>query len=321
MAGLLILVCVVFPNSSIASNPAIYTVGLSSGRPAFGNLVGSTSGTATFTETPAGVITASNGGDFDPHAASRTVSAQTITVNCGTGNNCGNQNVRIQVTLGTLTGRITSATMTATMGTAILVSGTTSGSALDFTIKPIGKSSSKNFTLGFTINASQAGTVSASTAPYTIIASGGVADTSGSNATSASAAIYKGLSLGSTQNLDFGSIVVGASSGTVALNALGTTRAATGGVTLVKSQASNPVLPALFSISGETGTNVTVSFTTDSLTGPGTTMTFAANSTVVGVVTLGSSATPVTVGGTVTVNASQTPGVYNGMVHMTVSYN
>jgi len=327
-AGLLILVCVVFPTKSLASGGgATYTVGLSSGRPAFGNLVVGSSGSSTYTETPAGSITPSGGGDFDPHAGSRTILPQTITINCNDTSSCTSQNVRIQVTLGTLTGRITSATMTAAMGSAVLVSGTTTGTSLDFTIGPVGRLSSKTFTLGFTINVSNSGTT-ASTVPYSIVASGATKDISGTNASQATATIYKGLTLSAPQNLNFGAIVV-TGAGTVSLNALGTTRVATGGVTLLKSQSSNPVQPAWFTIDGESGVNVTVAFTTQPLTGAGTAMTFSANSCAVGVITLpvttsNSSCTTlpdITVGGSVTVGATQAPGVYTGGVTMTVNYN
>jgi hypothetical protein len=321
LAGVALLVCVVFPTTSLAG-AASYSVGLSSGRPAFGNLVASSSGTATFVETPAGLITTADG-DFDPHASSRTVTAQTITVSCNNNATCGTQNVHIVVTLGSLSTRITSASLSATMGTASLVSGTTSGTSLDFVIGPIGNGSSKNFNLGMTITIGTGGTSTTASAVYSITATGGAKDGVGTNSTQASAKIYKGLTVAwANQDLNFGAIVADPStSGTVVLNALTLVRAKTGGVTLLKSQSTNPVLPALFTINGETGVNVTVSYTTTPLTGPGTGgLTFSSNATVVGVATLPVT-NPVVVGGTVSIGAGQTPGVYSGHVTMTVSYN
>lgn len=318
LAGLIFLVCVFVANSALATT---YTVGLTAGRPAFGNLVAS-SGGATFTETPSGSITLTSGtGGFDPPAGSRTVSAQTITISCDASNPCGTNVVTVTVTPGTPTGRITGYSFTATMGTAVLngSGNVTSGSSLSFKINAVGKSNSKNFTLGIALTVDQAGTTTASTLPYTVVASA-ASSTSGTNSTSASATVYKGISVSSSQNLGFGSIVVNGS-GTVALNALGTARAVTGGVVMVNSQAADPVQPAVFTIGGETGTNVSLSFTTTSLTGPGTSMGFTQNSSQVGTITLSSGSTSLTVGGTVTVGSSQTPGTYNGSVTLTVNYN
>src|SRR5665213_274170 len=179
LAGVALLVCVVFPTSSLAA-AASYSVGLSANRPAFGNLVAGSAGTATFVETPAGSISTSDG-DFDPHAGSRTVTAQTITVNCSNNATCGTQNVHMVITLGSLPTRVTAATLTATMGTATKVSGTTTGTSLDFIIGPIGNGSSKTFTLGMTITIGTGGTSTAANVPYSITATGGSTDTVGTN--------------------------------------------------------------------------------------------------------------------------------------------
>jgi hypothetical protein len=322
LAGATLLVCVVFPTASLAS-AASYSVGLGANRPAFGKLVAGSSGVATFVETPTGSISTADG-DFDPHAGSRTVTAQTITVSCANNTTCNSQNVHIVVTRGALPvgGRITAASLTAGMGTATLVSGTTSGTNLDFIIGPVGNGSSKTFNLGMTITIGTSGSTTSNNVPYSITATGGAKDAVGTNSSQSTATIYKGLTVSwQSQNLDFGAIVADpASSGSVVLNALTLARAQTGGVTLLKSQSTNPVLPALFKIDGEAGISVTVSYSTTSLTGPGTALAFAANANVVGLVTL-PVADPIVVGGTVAIGAGQTPGVYSGHVTMMVNYN
>lgn len=114
-------------------------------------------------------------------------------------------------------------------------------------------------------------------------------------------------------DLDFGTIVSGASAGTVAVNAAG---AASCSASIV---CSGSTTAAGFNVSGTSGATVDVSTdATVTLTGPTDTMSASLTPSATSIVLDGTDA--FTVGGTLSVAANQADGAYVGSFDVTVSY-
>ncbi|HEY0626299.1 MAG TPA: DUF4402 domain-containing protein [Allosphingosinicella sp.] len=137
---------------------------------------------------------------------------------------------------------------------------------------------------------------------------------------SAKAKVLKQLALTKNVDLDFGTIVAGASASTVVVNAAGT---ATCGAGLT---CSGTTTAANFKVEGSNNSVVTVSVPAsvslaNQTVGSSATMsaTFAAPATLL-LTTSGSAGTPLVFGGTLNIGASQEEGVYNGTFNVTVDY-
>ncbi len=114
-------------------------------------------------------------------------------------------------------------------------------------------------------------------------------------------------------DLDFGTIVSGASAATVAINAAGAANCSAGIV------CSGTTSAAGFDVTGTNGETVDISTdTTVLLTGPTDTMTASLTPSVTSMVLGGGDA--FTVGGTLNVGAGQDDGAYVGNFTVTVSY-
>lgn len=158
-------------------------------------------------------------------------------------------------------------------------------------------------------------------------ASGAQASTS---STSATATIVAPLSLGLARDLDFGTIIPGATQGTVSVNPATGARTPAGGVTLVNSIYG----AALFNITGTKSKSYTIKFSSGNVTIRNT-----ANTNIRMTVNLLTSDLPANgngtyrgtydatgkasfhVGGTLTVAANQTPGSYTGIYNVEVNYD
>jgi len=150
------------------------------------------------------------------------------------------------------------------------------------------------------------------------------------SSTSATATIVVPLSLGLARDLDFGTIIPGATQGTVSVNPATGVRTPSGGVTLVNSIYG----AALFNITGTKNRNYTIKFTNKSITIKNT-----ANTNIKMTVNLFTSDLPSNgngtytssydatgkasfhVGGTLAVAANQAPGSYTGTFDVEVNYN
>ena len=140
------------------------------------------------------------------------------------------------------------------------------------------------------------------------------------SATPAAAAIYKGLTLAKTANLDFGSVITGTSSGSLVL-------APSGGVTttgVTQVTGSTPVAAA-FTATGHAGSGINITLPASPITmsdGASHTMTvsaFTSNPSGSGTLTGGTLA--FNVGATLNVGANQAEGSYSGTFDVTVVYN
>jgi hypothetical protein len=132
----------------------------------------------------------------------------------------------------------------------------------------------------------------------------------------ASAQIQQAISITEDTAMDFGTIAVDTSGGTVTIDSAGSV-SGPAGYTFSGSPAAGT-----FTASGDASTAVTISFTAGSLTGPGTAMTLNNFTHDAG----GSPATDGTgdltfnVGADLAVNASQASGAYSGTYTVTVNY-
>ena len=135
--------------------------------------------------------------------------------------------------------------------------------------------------------------------------------------TNARARVLKQLTITQTSELNFGTIVAGASAGTVAIAVDGT---ATCGAGLTCTGATTA---AGFDVTGSNGTLVTVtapsSVTLQNLAGDTMTASLSAPATMT-LNNSGNSPTPLVFGGTLNVGASQADGAYNVQFNVSVDY-
>src|SRR5262245_23261294 len=148
----------------------------------------------------------------------------------------------------------------------------------------------------------------------------GAQSNSATSSCNATATIVTGLSLSKTADLNFGSVVPGASAGTVVITPAGA-RSATGGASLgsatgtsagafqvtgLAGAAYSITLPAATSIASG-GNNMTVNTFTSTPNGTGT-LNGGGNQSL-------------SIGATLQVGASQPTGTYSGSFNVTVTYN
>lgn len=132
----------------------------------------------------------------------------------------------------------------------------------------------------------------------------------------ASAQIQQAISITEDTQMDFGTIAVDGSGGTVTITAAGSV-SGPAGYTFSGSPAGGT-----FTASGDASTAVTISFTDGSLTGPGTAMTLNNFTHDAGgtPTTDGTGDLTFNVGADLVVNASQASGAYSGTYVVTVNY-
>lgn len=130
------------------------------------------------------------------------------------------------------------------------------------------------------------------------------------------ATIATPIGIAASANLEFGSVVAGASAGTVTISTAGA-RSVTG-----VTELGGTLQAASFNVTGEGTSTYSISFSSgDTLTGPGTAMS-------INTFTNDAGATPALTGGTdsfnmgatLNVGASQTAGSYSGSFTVTVDY-
>ena len=132
----------------------------------------------------------------------------------------------------------------------------------------------------------------------------------------ASAQIQQAISITEDTAMDFGTVAVDGSGGTVTISTAGAVTGP-GGYTFSGSPAAGT-----FTASGDASTAVTISFTAGSLTGPGTAMTLNNFTHDAGgsPTTDGTGDLTFNVGGDLVVNAAQASGAYSGTYTVTVNY-
>jgi hypothetical protein len=135
----------------------------------------------------------------------------------------------------------------------------------------------------------------------------------------ATATIITPLAITRTAQMDFGSLFVSTTPGTVVINPVTSTRSATGGCTLVGATVS----PATFTVTGLPAAVYTISLPASAIITDGTNNltvdVFTSDPTPTGTLTAGTST--LRVGATLNVPASQTPGIYTSAAAFTVTVN
>ncbi|GAB4395081.1 MAG: hypothetical protein Tsb0032_26170 [Kiloniellaceae bacterium] len=157
--------------------------------------------------------------------------------------------------------------------------------------------------------------VAAGVAGFGVVASASVAfatDQTGN----ASAQIQQAISITEDTAMDFGTVAVDGSGGTVTISTAGAV-SGPAGYTFSGSPAAGT-----FTASGDASTAVTISFTAGSLTGPGTAMALNNFTHDAGgsPTTDGTGDLTFNVGGDLVVNAAQASGSYSGTYTVTVNY-
>lgn len=250
-----------------------------------------------------------------------------VTITCGNPSVCANDRPVVTVaSSGTATGRAAGLTnFTVSPGTATFSSAPNGTNPVIFTLDPIGRRASDTFFLGFDLPINGSGTTGNATSGFSITITRANGNGPSTGLGTATANVFRGITLTKTSNLVFGRIVRPASgAGTVAVNA-SSTRVLTG--TGSFGLATPTPAAAAVSISGEGGQSVTVtvpsSFPLSNGTSAITVNTSATGSGAQALSgTLGSTGSlAVAVGGSFPITSTTPPGVYIGNFVISVQYN
>jgi hypothetical protein len=303
--------------TGITAGPALGKVGAAS--------VANGGSATTFTVNAAtGAVTVSGSGGRVLSATARV----TVTVQC-TGGNChGGGNGKI-TTIGTPTGRAGALANFTVAGPGVTMTSQTSSTTLFDLTNGLNNGDTETFTVGmdFPIDGdSSGGSSGAATSAFLVQVASGNGTPSGSTMGTATATVYRGLSVTKAHDMALGSILRPTSgSGTVAVDATTGDVSVTGAGTAFGSTSARS--RAAFTVSGEGGETITFSV-------PGTfDMTSGANSLTV--TTTSSTTSPATLSGTAGAAGSLTLGVggsfpitsttpfgtYHGVFTVTVAYN
>lgn len=293
-----------------------------------GNVASAASGQTVFKvdSSTGSVSVTGNGGRVSTGAANVTV-----TVTCGNQTQCATDTPVVTISSsGTPTGRAAALTnFTVTAGTAVFQTGPNGTNPVTITLGPLGQNGSKTFRLGFDFPVNATGTTGSATSRFTVGITRSVGGNPGSGTASgtATATVFRAITISKTADLAFGKIVRPSSgSGTVSLTAAGS-RSVTGTGTVALSSPSPTA--AAFSVSGEGGQAVTITIPASfDMTSGANSLTVTTVSTGGGVQTLsstlgnaGSPPTAITVGGSFPVTSSTPTGSYTGNLTVTVQYN
>lgn len=155
-----------------ASAPAFAQISISRSpttSPVIGTVVRGSSAT-TFSVSTAGVVTRASGNAIRLSTAS--VTPPTVTITCGSNNNCKNKDVRVTVTATGASddGSISRFRMGALTGATYRTSAPADGASLTFDLRPIGVSRSASFPLGMDVLLAAAADSGTDTFTYTVTA-------------------------------------------------------------------------------------------------------------------------------------------------------
>lgn len=308
------------------SRAQTYTVDVQGGQPDIGRVVSSPSGATVFRMNPAtGAVTRTSGSGV---RLSTGLARTRVTISCGSSGTCNNSKVNLRIgSLGSSTGRAGDLTnFTISMGTASLDSSPTGSDPIRFTLKPIGKNSSKTFWLGADLpidgNIGGGMTGAASSGFYVYAARYNQSPASGDTGV-AVATVFRPISLSKNSNLSFGRFMKPTSgAGSVTVTPAGS-RELTNVVAVPTPAAGS----ASYTVEGEGGRSISLSIPASfTMTGPGgpltvQTLTDAQPAPVLSAGTGMGGSYGFQVGGALTLNSSTKSGGYTGSFAVTVSYN
>lgn len=328
----------------IAAIPAVaqtYTVQAPVTAPDFGILAAATTGTTTF-QNNGSVTVISGNGDY----VSGSVTRGQVTIRCvdgvGVPRRCNNANNKARVTVttnGSPTGRAQDITsFTAVAGTGVTLTGTTSGSSLDFvmsgwTLNNQDRSFFLNTQLPILGDNSSSSTTA--TAGFSVKAAlNPTAPTIGENQTAA-ATVRRSVTASKVYDIAFGTIIAPpkinniTQSGTVTIGFTvtaindGTSSRSAGGSSPPGIVAGSAYSGGLFTLNGQAGTVYSLTAPTNALmTGPGgsipVTLTPSRSS---GSYTMDPGGVGLGYGATITVDSDTASGSYSGSFQVSIAYN
>jgi len=317
----------------LASFPGLaqtYTVNGISPITAYGEVAAAVSGTTVFTQTNTTVAVQSGGGA----RIKGTVRRATVTIRCagsGSPNTCTVAGNRARIRVGALssTGRAgLIQEFTAINGTGT-ITGTTTGSLLDFTMTGWTGTGNLTFLLDTKLPVAgddTGGATGAQTSTfYVYVAKDPTVPTTGSTA-AATITIRRPLQMVKVSDLSFGTLVrqpSGASASVIVNNSTGI-RTQTGNVNLIALPNPAPSR-AQFTITGQPSTTFAISYSPTGnivMSNGASTLSVTTSKTATGNQTMPATGTlTLGVGGTISVLSTTARGQYSGNLTVTVTYN
>ena len=312
--------------AAIDARAQTITVSSISAGGSFGNLVSAPTAITTLTLAASGGTFTTSGGTGVRLTSGADV--YTVTIACGPQNACTTTNAKITIkNTGTPANRLGALTnFTVAMGTASQVVAPGTGSTINFTIGPIGKSSSKTFFVGFDtpLLADNSGKATgAGTSAFLVWAAASPTTPSVGLTSTVTANVFRPIAVSNTAGMQFGSIVKPATgSGTVTLTSGGVLTTSAGSILASTSHGA-----AGFSVSGEGAQAFTLTVPASFVMTTGAnSLTVTTSASASGAQTLssalGSSGSfTATVGGAFPISTSTVNGAYTGNLVVTVAYN
>ncbi|MGC6328792.1 DUF4402 domain-containing protein [Rhizorhabdus sp. FW153] len=332
MSGRYILVALV-ALFGVASYPVVaqtYTVNAISPITAYGEVAAAVSGTTVFAQTNTTVTVQSGSGA----RIKGTVRRATVTIRCagsGSPNTCSVAGNRARIRVGALssTGRAgLIQEFTAINGTGT-ITGTTTGSLLDFTMTGWTSTGNLTFLLDTKLPVAGDNTGGATGAQtstfYVYVAKDPTVPTTGSTA-AATITIRRPLQMVKVSDLSFGTLVrqpSGASASVIVNNSTGI-RTQTGNVNLIALPSPAPSR-AQYTITGQPSTTFAISYSPTGnivMSNGASTLSVTTSKTATGNQTMPATGTlTLGVGGTISVLSTTARGQYSGNLTVTVTYN
>jgi hypothetical protein len=327
--GVTALLPMAMPGSALAAPGTLAVTGitvLNLGKVG-GATVANGGGATTFTiDTSGGVSKSGQGG-----AVSSSVTPVTVTVKCSGGNcnSAGNGKVTI---IGSPTGRAQALANFTINGSSATITSSTSTTANFSLPNNVTNGGTETFNIGFDFpiaGDSSTLTSGGATSLFRVQVATGASTPSGTaaaNTGTATATVYRGLSVSKNSDLKFGSIVLPPSgSGTVTLDASTGALSVAGGA-LAGPTTTYPRSRGLFTYTGEGATTVTLNVSTFAMVLSGTSLTVTPTLSTASPATLsgsggGAGSLPVGVGGVFTLSSTTPLGTYTGTFTVTAAYN
>lgn len=324
---MLALIAFIWALPALAQTFTVPTIGTSG----MGNVAAAASGQTIFrADAATSTITKLSGNGVDMAASTMR---SLVTVGCGDQKQCNSADALVTITTtGSATGRaaaLQNFTVSTSGATATIVLAPGTGSSITFRIGPVGRNSTKTFWVGYDlpINGDDTAGATGNAASSFVVTASRIDGTLASSLSgSATATVFRAISITNTANLAFGRVTLPRSGlATVSL------APATGLVTVtgtgIIAFASPTPSAAAFSVRGEGAQAITVSVPGSfTLTGPAGTLTVTTIPSVSGTQTLSGTlgaagALTVNVGGSFELSTSTASGTYTGTISVTAQYN
>ncbi|WP_165837254.1 DUF4402 domain-containing protein [Phenylobacterium hankyongense] len=313
--------------AAIAFAPAAQAQSYSVGNASLGTIAAAASGDTSFSfNSASGAVTKNSGAGARVSAGTARAS---VTITCSVAY-CDKGNTVVTVgSVGSPSGRAKAlSAFNVTMGAgAVLASGPTGSNPVTFTLKPIGKSAAATVYIGASLSiAGDETTLATGSAAsgFYLATTDSKGASSSSTSGSATATVFRRLSIAKGSDLAFGRIVKPATGtgGVVSVTTAGA-RVASGGAILLSSTFSR----AAYTVTGEGGQTLAVTVPSSFTMSNGTNaLSVTTSNTAIGITgltgSLGAAGTySFYVGGSIPIAPATPTGAYAGTFAVTVAYN